>query len=88
MQELSEPIKSFFHLYCHVEDYGIYELHKAVKAPTWTVDIFTIKKQIIEILENPAEYMESIHKLTGNEFDTHKELKEWLITIKNVILSV
>lgn len=49
---------------------------RLLKPPTWAIDIFTIKKQIIEILENPTEYMESIHKLTGNEFDTHKELKE------------
>lgn len=88
MQELSEPIKSIFHLYCHIEDYGIYELHKAVKAPTWAIDIFTIKKQIIEVIENSTEYIEDINLVTGNEFDTNEELQDWLIPIKNRILSL
>ncbi|MBP8006144.1 MAG: hypothetical protein KAZ18_04535 [Acinetobacter sp.] len=85
MKELVEPIKSIFQLYCHVEDYVIYDLDEDIKSPAWNVDISLIKSQIEEVFESSDLYLESINKITGNEFENNAELKEWLIPIKDKI---
>lgn len=85
MKEIVDPIKTIFFHYCHVECYEVSRLQHDMNGYSWRLDVSLFRDQLQEMIKAPEEYVAGVNELTGNEFETGVELKEWLINIWNQI---
>ena len=72
--------------FCHVEWYEVKELKAAVDSGVAKFDIKLFRQELAEcILCYPAIPIAEINSLTGNEFQTQDEVRQWLAGIRQSV---
>ncbi len=85
MKKLPDPVKTIFQHYFHVESFDPRGLHLDMDRPNWVLDPDLIKKQLLDIISSPRDYIDSVNKITSNEFEEEAELVEWLEEIRDEV---
>lgn len=65
--------------FCHVEWYEVEELKAAVNSGSVKFDVELFRLELADCIMNyPAIPTDEINRLTGNEFQTQEEVRQWL----------
>lgn len=69
--------------FCHVEWYEMTELKEFALEGQSRFDVALFRRELVEcILSYPAIPLVEINGLTGNEFATQDEARQWLVAIQ------
>ncbi len=82
MRKIPEPLRIVLKDFCHVEWYEVDELAEAIKSGDLKLDVTVFEKQLNELLLDHSIPVDDINELTGNEFESQSEVKQWLSDIK------
>ena len=69
--------------FCHVEWYEMTELKALALEGDARFDVALFRRELVDcILSHPAIPVVQINSLTGNEFETQDEARQWLVGIQ------
>lgn len=87
MQNIPEPLRVVLKDFCHVEWYEVDELAEAIKLGGVKFDVTAFEEQLNQLLLSDSVPIEDVNALTGNEFGSQGEVKQWLSEIKEQAFS-
>ena len=81
MRDVPNPLGQVLRDYLHVEWYELNDLIAEVQSPHWSVSVESFKQQLQSAITQGNLSVESVHQLTGQEFQNQHELTAWLMAL-------
>jgi len=81
MQDVPNPLGQVLRDYLHVEWYELNDLIAEVQSPHWGVGVDSFKQQLQSAITQGNLSVESVRRLTGQEFHSQRELTAWLMEL-------
>lgn len=79
--EIPEPLRTVLRDYLHMNCYELDELVGEVNRPDWIGKFGAFQSQLRHAIDSDSIPLDELQDLTGQEFNSRRELKGWLTTI-------